>query len=242
MGDGKYGAVAGLIGRMQMMDNISEHLAATRTHAYKKGVPTFHAELAEAQSGMASKGVNFVRVSGETIDFTPGQLEFTGEPLHVGINGDGFFQIEQADGTFGYTRRGTFKLDPEGVLIDGNNQPVMSAGGGAMTLPGPDVDIASDGNIWYNGEQIARIAVFQFDDNAILQRAPKGIFLPSDGSQPEPHPAPQLVQNNLETSNVDMMRTMVRMNVNLRAFEATQKALRIYSDMGSKAAEIGLVQ
>ena len=66
--------------------------------------------------------------------------------------------------------------------------------------------------------------------------------LPSDGSQPLLHPSPQLIQNNIETSNVDMMREMVRMTTNLRTFEATQKALRIYSDMGSKGAEIGLLQ
>ena len=39
-----------------------------------------------------------------------------------------------------------------------------------------------------------------------------------------------------------MMRSMVRMTSNLRAFEATQKALKIYSDMDSKAADVGLVQ
>lgn len=242
MADGKYGAVAGLVGRMQMMNNISEQLASVKTYAYKKGVPTFQAQLAEAQSGMATKGVNFVRVAEETIDFTPGQLEYTGEPLHVGINGDGFFQVEQADGSLAFSRKGTFKLDAEGTLINTDGRPVMSAGGGSITLPSPDVDIAPDGAIWYNAEPIAQIAVFKFEDTSILQRAPGSLFLPSDGSQPEPHPKPQLVQNNLEGSNVDMMQAMVRMTANLRAFEATQKALQIYSKMGAKAAEIGLVQ
>ena len=51
-----------------------------------------------------------------------------------------------------------------------------------------------------------------------------------------------MIQKNVEGSNVDMMREMVRMTSNLRTFEATQKALKIYSDMDSKAAEIGLVQ
>lgn len=242
MGSGKYGAVAGLIGRMRMMDNISEHLAAAKTHAYKKGVPTFEAQLAEASSGMATKGVNFVRVSGETIDFTPAQLEFTGNPLHVAINGDGFFQVQQADGGFAYSRRGSFKINNEGIMVDGNDRPVMSAGGGPITLTSPEVDISPDGNIWENGEQVGQIGLYQFADNSILQRGPGSIFLPSDGSQPEPHPAPQMVQKNLEGSNVDMMQSMVRMTANLRAFEATQKALKIYSEMGSKVTEIGLVQ
>lgn len=242
MGAGKYGAVSGLIGRMQMMENISERLASVSVRSYKKGTPAFQAQLAEANSGMATKGVNFVRLTGETIDFTPAQLEYTGDPLHLALNGDGFFQVQQDDGSFGYTRKGLFKLDAEGTLIDANKQPVMGAGGGPITLPGTDVDIAPDGNVWFEGEQIAQIGVFQFEDNSILQRSQGSMFLPTDGTQPLPHPEPQLAQNNLEGSNVNIMKTMTQMTGNLRAFEATQKALKIYSDMGSKAAEIGLVQ
>ena len=73
MGSGKYGAVSGMISRMQMMENISEHMAAVKTYSYKKGVPTFEAKLAEASSGMATKAVNYSKISKETIDFTPGQ-------------------------------------------------------------------------------------------------------------------------------------------------------------------------
>lgn len=242
MGSGKYGAVSGMIGRMQMMENISEHLSAVKTHSYKKGMPSFEATLAEANSGMATKGVNYTRVSGQTIDFSPGQLEYTGSPLHMALNGDGFFQVLQDDGSFGYTRKGAFKLNAEGTLINGNGQQVMSADGVPLVLPSPAVDIAADGNIWYEGKQVGQIGIFQFADNAILQRGQGSIFLPADGSQPEAHPHPQLAQNNLETSNVDMMQSMVRMTANLRAFEATQKALKVYNDMDSKAAELGLVQ
>ena len=242
MADGKFGAVSGLMSRMQMMNNISEQLAAIKTQAYKKGVPTFEAELAEANSGMASQAVNYVRPTGETIDFTPGQLEYTGDPLHVAINGDGFFQVQQADGSFGYTRNGAFKLDSQGVLIDSNGRQVMNENGGPITLETPNVDIAADGTIWSAGEQVGRIGVFKFDDNKVLQRAQGSMFVPSDGSQPTLMANPQLAQKNLETSNVNMMETMVRMTENLRAFESIQKVLRIYSDMDSKANDIGTVQ
>jgi len=242
MGSGMYGAVSGLIGRMQMMDNISEQLSAVKDNSYKKSVPTFEAELAEANSGMASKGVNYTRVSEGAIDFSPGQMEYTGDPLNVAINGDGFFQVQQADGSFGYTRKGNFKLDSEGTLIDSEGRKLMSAGGGPITLPSSEVDISQDGNIWYQEEQIAKIGVFQFTDNSILQRAQGGMFLPSDGSQPNPLADPQLAQKNLESSNVNMMQTMVQMTANLRTFEAIQKALTAYNNMDLKAVDLGLVQ
>ncbi len=242
MGSGKYGAVSGMISRMQMMNNISEHMAAVKTYAYKKGVPTFEARLAEANSGMATKGVNYARATGETIDFSTGELEASGNPLHVAINGDGFFQVQREGGGFAYSRKGGFKLDAEGLLVDGNNRQIMGAGGEPIILPTPDVVISPDGEIRGEDGLLGRIGVFQFADNSILQRAEESLFIPSDGSEPEPHPQPQVLQNNLESSNVDMMRTTVRMTSNLRTFEATQKALKVYSDMAGKALEIGLVQ
>ncbi len=239
MASGKYGAVSGMIGRMQMMENISEQLASIKVHGYKKGTPTFQARLAEANSGLATKGANFAQVGKESIDFTPGQLEFTGDPLHLAINGEGFFQMQQEDGSFGYSRKGMFRLSPEGVLIDSSGRQVMSAGGGPLTLPSPDVDIVPDGSIWFNGEQVGQVGIFQFDDKSVLRRAQESSFVASDGSQPKLHPAPQLAQNNLESSNVDMMQTMVRMTANQRIFDATQKVLRLYSEMDGKLKDLG---
>lgn len=242
MGSGKYGAVSGAIGRMQMMDNISAHLAAVKSTAYKRSKISFEAELGEANSGLASKGVNYARVGKEVIDFSPGQLEFTGNPLHVAINGDGFFQVQREDGSTGYSRNGSFQLNAEGQLIDSSKRPVLTVDGAPVVLPHSDIDIAPDGSIYADGAEVAQLGLFQFEDTAVLQRAEEGLFLPNDGSQPTQHSNPQLIQKNIETSNVNMMREMVRMTTNMRTFEATQKALKIYSDMGSKGAEIGLVQ
>jgi flagellar basal body rod protein FlgG len=242
MGSGKYGAVSGMLTRMKMMDNISEHMAAVKTYSYKKGVPTFEARLAEANSGMATKGVNYARISGEAIDFSPGELEASGSPLHLAINGDGFFQVQLDDGTMAYTRKGGFRLNPEGFLIDSADRKIMGTGGNEILLPSPNVEISPDGSIWHDGAQVGHVGVFKFEDNSILKRAGAALFAPSDGSEPELDLQPQVAQYNLETSNVDMMKTTVRMTANLRAFEAMQKALKIYSEMGNKGAEIGLVQ
>ncbi|SDZ73862.1 flagellar basal-body rod protein FlgG [Desulfuromusa kysingii] len=242
MSSGKYGAISGAVARMQMLENISERLAAVKVPGYKKEMVTFEARLGEAKSGMATKGTNFTRLSQPEIDFTPGHIEYSGDPLDLAINGDGFFQIQRPDGTFGYARKGDFGLNAEGQLIDTNGYPVMGTEGGNITLPGPNVSILTDGTIWDSDTRIGQVALFRFADTAVLKRAGGDMFVPSDDTQPEAHPNPQMSQQNLESSNVDMMKSMIQMTSNLRAFEATQKALQIYSDMGSKAADIGLVQ
>ena len=52
MSSGRYGAISGAVSRMQMLENISEHLAAAKTPGYKKGMVTFEAKLGEATSGL----------------------------------------------------------------------------------------------------------------------------------------------------------------------------------------------
>ena len=242
MGSGKYGAVSGMIGRMRMMDNISEHLAAVKTTAYKKGKTTFEAQLGEATSGMATKAVNYSKMTKEEIDFTPGLPGATGEPLNLAIVGDGFFQVQQENGSVAYSRNGNFELNALGELITVDGMQVLSPEGEPIILPQPDVDINTDGTIYVGQDMVGQVGLFKFEDNSVLSRSGSGMFVASDGTQPEPHPTPELLQKSLEASNVDMMRTMVRMTTNLRTFEATQKALKIYSDMGAKAAEIGTVQ
>lgn len=242
MADGKYAAISGAVARMHKLDNISEHLASARTPGYKKGTVTFAARLGEATSGLASNATNFTGLTAHKIDFSPGHIEHSGNPLDVAINGEGFFQIQRPDGDFGYTRKGHFQLNGDGLLVDTNGFAVTGPNGEEIVLTRSDVDILSDGSIWVDEEQIAQIGLFLVDDTDLLQRAGQDMFLPGETAVVQLHPEPQLVQNSLEGSNVNLMEEMALMTSNLRAFEATQKAMKIYSDMNTKAIEMGLVQ
>lgn len=242
MSSGKYGAISGAVSRMQMLENITEHIAAAKTPGYKKGVVAFEARLGEAVSNMATKGINYTQLTEQKTDFSTGEAEYSGDPLDLMIDGDGFFQIQRPDGTFGYSRKGNFELNGEGKLIDTNGFPVMDAAGGEIFLPSPDLIIGVDGVIWDGETRVGQVGLFRFTDNSVLQRSRGEMFIAPEDIQPEVHPRPKMLQKNLESSNIDMMKEMTRMTSNLRAFEATQKVLRIYSDMDAKAADIGLIQ
>lgn len=242
MASGKYGAVSGAVARMQMLDNISEHLAAAKTPGYKKGMVTFEAKLGEATSGMATKATNYSRLTQQEIDFSSGHTEYSGDTLDLAINGEGFFQIQRPDGSFGYTRKGNFQLNAEGQLIDTNGFAVMDNAGGTISLPHPDVDILEDGSIWDGQTRLGQVGLYLFADTGVLEKAGGEMFIPKDETQPEIYPDGEVIQKSLEGSNIDMMKEMAKMTTNLRAFEATQKALKIYSDMDEKAAQLGLLQ
>ncbi len=242
MADGKYAALSGAVARMHILDNISEHLASARTPGYKKGNASFAARLGEATSGMASNATNFTGLTAHQIDFSPGYIEHSGNPLDVAISGEGFFQVERPDGELAYTRKGSFQLNGEGLLIDSNGYPVTGPNGEEIILERPDFDILADGTIWIEEEQVAQIGLFLFADTGVLQRAGQDLFVAANAAGPELHPQPQMIQNSLEGSNVNLMEEMALMTANLRAFEATQKALKTYSDMNAKATELGLLQ
>lgn len=242
MSSGKYAAISGAVARMQRLEILSEHLAAAKTPGYKKAVVTFEARLGEATSGMATKGTNYTQLTKEKIDFSSGEMEYSGDPLDLAIDEGGFFQIERPDGTFGYSRKGNFELNAEGKLIDTNGFPVMGVDSKPIFYPRPDLDIGHDGKIWDGETLVGQIGLFLFPDTSVLQRTGGEMFVPIDETKPQLHPSPHVLQKNLERSNIDMMKTLTLMTSNLRAFEATQKVLRIYSDIGAKTAEIGLLQ
>src|ERR1700757_3547946 len=54
------------------------------------------------------------RPSANSIVFTQGNFQETDNPLDLVIQGKGFFQIKQPDGTLAYTRNGSFALDKSG--------------------------------------------------------------------------------------------------------------------------------
>src|SRR6185312_13406766 len=48
---------------------------------------------------------------------TQGTLSQTGNSLDVAIQGDGFFKVVMPDGTYTYTRDGSFQMDSQGRLV-----------------------------------------------------------------------------------------------------------------------------
>jgi len=66
-----------------------------------------------------------VRTVATSRNFTQGSLQQSSNNLDVAINGNGFFKIQQPDGSFAYTRAGNFKLDDKGNVITNNGGKVM---------------------------------------------------------------------------------------------------------------------
>jgi flagellar hook protein FlgE len=66
------------------------------------------------------------RVAAISQQFSQG-VSSTSNPLDVAINGNGFFRISK-DGTISFSRNGQFHLDPNGYLVNTENQRVTGYG------------------------------------------------------------------------------------------------------------------
>lgn len=118
--------LSGINSASRNLDVIGHNIANSNT----VGMKASRAEFAElyASSIGTSGGVNSgigVTVAKVTQLFTQGNVTVTGNDLDVAINGNGFFELTQANGSMAYSRAGMFKLDNEGRIVTNNGAQLM---------------------------------------------------------------------------------------------------------------------
>ncbi|BCR06613.1 flagellar basal-body rod protein FlgF [Desulfuromonas versatilis] len=240
MSSGLYSALSGATSRLQLMDTISDNLANLKTSGFKKGINRFESLLEEAKAGPTATGVNYARLQEGFSDFGQGTLVKTGVPLHLGIEGEGFFKVRDEGGNILYTRQGIMRRDAEGNLLTGSGLQVLDESGKPLNLPGETLTIDERGNATTEAG-VVRIPLFAFESPGQMQRVGSGLFVAASGAQDRLVDEPRLYQGQLEESNVSMMDETTRMMEALRAFEACQKMIKTYDTLAAKADEIGSV-
>ena len=158
----------------------------------------------------------------------------TKNALDVAIQGDGFFQILQPDGTISYTRDGSFKLSPVGQLVTSHGTPLQPA----ITIPQnvSSITIGQDGTVSVTtaagaNQIIGQIQTARFINPAGLQSIGQNLMRETSASGPPTVGQPGLLgagkleQGTLEASNVNVVEEMVNMIETQRAYEINSKAI-----------------
>jgi flagellar hook protein FlgE len=135
--------LSGLNSAAKNLDIIGNNIANSSTVGYKVARAEFADLIASAvgSGGGSSDGIG-VAIASVSQQFTQGGINVTGNGLDVALNGGGFFQVKQMDGTTAYTRDGQFKLDKVGNLVANNGAGIMgfptdSKGNVASSTPVP---------------------------------------------------------------------------------------------------------
>ncbi len=247
-------AKTGLDAQQTRMSVISNNLANVNTTGFKRDRASFEDMLyqkvrqpgaqvgANAQSPTGLMLGTGVRLVATEKTHTQGSLVTTKNALDVAIQGEGFFQITQPDGTIAYTRDGSFKISATGQIVTSNGAPLAPA----ITIP-PNVasiTIGQDGIVSVevaggNGaaQQLGQIQIARFVNPAGLQSLGQNLLreTPASGAPQLNNPgtagAGQLAQGALEASNVNVVEEMVNMIETQRAYEINSKAISAVDGM-----------
>ena len=150
-------AATGMIAQQNNLDVIANNVANVNTTGFKHSRAEFQDLLSQAirtpgammnQGTFQPVGLEIglgVKTVATTRVFTQGVTMSTGRELDVEIEGDGFFQVMQQDGTLAYTRDGCFQLDSLGQLVTNDGLIIQPA----ITIPrdATEITITQDGNI-----------------------------------------------------------------------------------------------
>jgi flagellar hook protein FlgE len=177
--------LSGLNASSRNLDVIGNNIANANTTGMKTSRTEFSglvsSALASSTSAGAGIGVEVVEVSQL---FTQGNITTTNNNLDIAINGSGFFQLKQADGTSAYTRDGSFKLDKNGEIKNNGGANLMgfptdvtgvptSASLQKLTLPtAAPVSAKATGNIQVRLNLDARAQLAAGDNTAVPPIAP----------------------------------------------------------------------
>jgi len=254
-------AATGMSAQQTYVEVTANNIANLNTTAFKRQRPEFQDLLYqnERRGGATSSDTGTIVPVGVQIGIgvktaavyritTQGNLTQTSNPLDVAIQGRGFFQILQPDGTTAYTRAGSFQLSPTGEIVTADGFVVQPG----VTLPQNTVGVT----INPSGQVLAQVAgqttpqtvgqlqLANFANEAGLEALGNNLFqeTPAAGSAVTGNPGAigfgTINQGLLETSNVDVVTEITNLITAQRAYEMNSKVIQTADQMQSTLNQI----
>jgi len=236
---GIYSASSGLDTSRDRMTVISNNIANINTVGFKKDV-----FLTKSFAEILGKGIsNEVPVIDKiATDFTPGNLQHTGNINDIAIDGNGFFTISKGDETL-YTKRGVFKVNAQGILMAENGYKVMGKNG-PVHVGNSEYRVSEKGEVFVGGKKIDELDIVEFKKTNLLEKVGFSFFK-NIGQASSPDTSSIIRQEYLEESNVNSIGAVVEM-ISLmdmtRFAEAQQKTIQMQDDTLRKSVnEVGQI-
>jgi flagellar basal-body rod protein FlgG len=240
-------AKTGLDAQQRRMTVVANNLANVNTTGFKRDRAVFEDLLYQTirqpgaqvgQDQMSPTGLVLgtgTRVVATEKIHSQGNMIQTDNALDLAIDGDGFLQTLRADGTIGYTRDGSLKLNNVGQLVTSSGNLLQPA----VTIPNNarSITIGKDGTVSVQtfdqpaAQVVGNLQVASFINPAGLQAMGGNIYVETAASgaaqvlTPSQDGAGSLIQGALEASNVNVVESMVNMIETQRAYEVNSKAI-----------------
>ncbi|WP_026506896.1 flagellar hook-basal body protein [Butyrivibrio sp. MC2013] len=259
---GLYTAWTAMINEQHRMDVATNNLANANTTAYKKegsSQQTFREQLALKIKDTSEPGtyprregyiVPGVRIGEEYTDWTEGPMKNTDNTWDLAISGKGFFAIDYTSKTDNvadhirgqrttmYTRDGNLTLTAAGELVTQDGDFVLDTEDQHIVVdPTKDAQVNTHGEIIQDGEVVATIGRFDFEDYDTLAKYGENLYEPTVEAVRTTAPNAVIVQGFLEQSNVSVVDEMVNIINIQRHYEAAATLIQTADDTLGKAVE-----
>ena len=225
------------------MDVVANNIANVDTTGYKADRSLFEEYLSSSARTDSGGRVSYVRDRGVWHDMNAGQVQHTGNPLDVAIDGDGFFTVQTPAGPR-YTRNGSLHINTTGQLVTADGNPVLGSGGPITFQPNDrQISISPDGTISARqGNSIAdsvrgTLTLVTFANPQQLQKDGGSSFKPPAGVTPQAATGAKIVQGALEKSNVRGVVEMSRMIEITRSYTQIASMLQQQTDVSQQSID-----
>jgi flagellar basal-body rod protein FlgF/flagellar basal-body rod protein FlgG len=238
MDSGYYAAMTGLVARTQALDLAATNLANAQTPGYRAEQEYFRSVLMgpDAQDSQLGRTVNnFGLIGGDRLNLGQGALQQTGNPLDLAIEGEGFFEVQTANG-LRYTRDGGFHRTSQGQLVTEAGDPVLSSTGQRIPVPPGQVTVGVDGTLSVAGGIVATLGVFTFPTGAQLTPEGANHYLAPEGITPLLSKNAVVHQGAIENANQGVIPGTLNLIMVQREAEMMQKALTVFHTEFNKIA------
>jgi flagellar basal-body rod protein FlgG len=258
-----YTAATGMEAQTTKMDVVANNLANASTTGFKKVQANFEDLLSQTlhTPAAAESGVNVAEPSGiqvglgtrlqsTTPNLTEGDMTNTNNTFDLAIQGNGYFKVQQVDGTFAYTRAGNFSANASGQLVTQNGLQVEP--GISIPTQTTQVTITPQGQVLATvagrtePTQVGQIELATFTNPAGLLAQGNNLLVESAASgspitvKPGEQGTGQLAQGFLEGSNVQAVNEMIDMIAAQRAYEMNSQVITATDNMLGRLANMQL--
>ena len=247
-------AATGMMAMELNVQVISNNLANMTTTGYKRQRAEFQDLLYDhvsrvgtqtsSQGNILPVGIDLgsgVKTVGTGRLMSQGSLTQTGNPFDVAIRGDGFFKIQLPDGTYAYSRDGSFKTDAQGRIVTAQGNVVQPAitipanSTGFTINPQGQVSVVPAGTT--TPTVLGQLTLTRFINPAGLLPMGDNMYqeTPASGTPQDGLPGidgvGDLQQGNLEQSNVNSVSEITNLITAQRAYEMNSKVISAADQM-----------
>ncbi len=249
-------AATGMNAQQTNLEVIANNIANINTTGFKRARAEFSDLLYQterlqgvpnrANSSVVPEGANIglgVKTTAVRNLHVQGALTSTGNKFDLALMGNGWFQIEGADGQTLYTRAGAFNTNATGQLVTVDGFTVVPG----VVVPEDTVEVIvnATGQVFarIDGQlelsQLGQLSLANFANEAGLAPLGDNLFRETEASGPANVGAPgdpgfaTVQQGYLEASNVDPVKEITELISAQRAYEMNSKVIQAADEMAA---------